>query len=119
DHNGGPNQFQLTLKPGLTGIDLRSTRLPVDPPLRGSLIGHPLEMFHRIGQINLLEVKSQFLESLPQEPARWPHEGMTLLIFLIAGLFTNEEPSGSGRPLSEYRLSGSLVQITTPATVGS
>src|SRR4051812_46360885 len=82
-----PNETQLCLQPWPTGCDLTRVRLFVDPPFPARL---PLEMFHRISDVNLFAVNAGFCQRPIHDLAGGPNERFARKILLIARLLADE-----------------------------
>ena len=79
---------------------------------------YPLEMFDRVGHVNLLARNSRFNHCLVKQTPRWPDKGSALPIFLVSGLLPDKHDVRSFRSFAEDRLSGVLVEITAFAGLG-
>src|SRR5205823_14339726 len=82
---------------------------PAFPP------GLPLEMFHRVRDVNFLAINSRFLERSVHDFSRGPNERFTLLIFVIARLFADQHDRRVLRAFAENSLCGPLVKMTRRA----
>ena len=69
----------------------------------------PLEMLHRIGDVNLSSIYACGLQAFIQQLAGGPNEWLPLLIFAIAGLFAHQKNGGMGSAFAENDLRRMLI----------
>ena len=91
----------------MTRRDLRPIRLLMDAPLAARL---PFEVLDRVRDVGLVAVDPCFHERLVEELSRRPDKRLAREVFLVAGLFADEDHLSSGRALSEDRLRPSLPE---------
>jgi hypothetical protein len=70
----------------------------------------PFEMFHRIGDINLVAIDSGFFECTIQNLSRRTDKRFASHIFVITRLLTDHEHRGLFRPFAEDGLCRFLVE---------
>src|SRR2546423_33495 len=98
-----PNDSKLGLEPRPAGRDLARVRLLVDPAFAARL---PLEVLHRVRDVNLAAIDPGFFEGAIQNLARWPDERFPREIFLIARFFAEQHQLRAFRALAEHGLGG-------------
>ncbi len=95
--------LDLALEPLVAGVDLALRRGLVQAALSTQL---PLEVLHRVGDIELLPVDPGRLERPVEEAAGGPDEGQALLVLLVARLLADQHDSCVGVAGAEHRLGG-------------
>jgi hypothetical protein len=103
--HGRLNDLELVVEPPAAGVDLACIGLLVQAPLAARLV---LEVLHRIGDVDLVPVEPRRFQRGVQHRAGRPHEGPSLKIFLIAGLFADQHKSCIGRAFAARLLLSSL-----------
>src|ERR1051326_3535302 len=87
DYEVGLNGPKLCLQPRAAGSDLARIWFLMDPPFAARL---PLEMFHRVGDVNFFPINSSFFQRLIHDFARRPNERFTGNIFVVSRLFADQ-----------------------------
>jgi hypothetical protein len=72
-------------------------------------------MLHRVGYVKQRPVNSSIYQRPIQQLAGWPHERMSLSIFLVPRLFADQNDVGGFRPFAEHGLRRMSVEIASPA----
>jgi hypothetical protein len=72
-------------------------------------------VLHRVGEVRAVAGDAGVAERRVQEPASGAHERLALPVLAVTGLLTDQDDSGVGRAVAEYRLAGPLVQIAALA----
>jgi hypothetical protein len=70
----------------------------------------PLEVLHHVGDVDLLAIDPRLLQRVVEELAGRSHEGMPLLVLLIAGLLADEHDLAPRRALAKHGLRGLGVE---------
>jgi hypothetical protein len=70
---------------------------------------------HRVGEVRPLAGDAGVAERRVQGPASRAHERLALPVLTVAGLLADQDDSGVGRAVAEYRPGGPLVQIAALA----
>src|SRR5688500_1033942 len=112
DDEGGLDGSELRLEPRAARLDLRRARLLVDAPLPSRL---PLEMLHRVGDIDLVARDAGVRERLVEHRAGGADKRLALPILLIARLLADEHHARGARAGAEHDLRGGLIQIAAAA----
>jgi hypothetical protein len=74
------------------------------------------EVLHRVGQVELAPVEARVFERAVKQVTGRADEWMPVQIFLVTGLFADEDYLSADRPLAEYRLRGTPIQLTPPTS---
>ena len=69
----------------------------------------PLEMLHRIRDVDLGAIYAGRLQAFVQQLTRRPNERLSLLIFAITWLFTHQKDGGVGSAFAENNLRCMLI----------
>src|SRR5689334_10488825 len=112
NHYFGFQDANFRVQPRTTGGNLGCIRFFVDAALSTRL---PFKVFYSISNINLRSVNSCFHQSFVQQSAGRPHKGLTLEIFLIAGLFAHKDNFGLPFPFTKNGLRPALPQVASLA----
>ena len=78
----------------------------------------PFEMLDRIGDINFIALDLRFFQCAIEQATRRPDKRVSLLIFLIPGLFANQDNARFRRSLAENCLCRVLIEIAALAILG-
>jgi len=73
----------------------------------------PFEMFNHIRDVNLLAVNTGLFQCAVQQLASGADEGLSLKIFIVSGLLSDQKKRGLPGALTKYGLSGMLPKITS------
>lgn len=106
----GFDQFNFTLKPPATGLDMAGRRALVKTSLTALGVS---KMFNRIGDVASLSFDPDFTEAPIEELASRADQGAASDIFLVAGLFGNEENSGINGSFAENGLCCISIELAT------
>src|SRR5262245_6112557 len=113
----GLDRPQLLVEPGPARLDLVLSRALVDAAL-AALLTFPLEVLHRIRDVDTPSLHARLLERLVEETARWPHEGTSRQVLLVARLLAHEHHARRLAALAEHGLRGPLVEVAGGARRG-
>ena len=102
DHMG-LNVFNFFFQPLVACIDLALRRGLVQPPLAAQL---PLEVLHRVGDVEVLAIDAGRLERAVEQPAGGADEGQSLLVLLVARLLAHQHHPRVRVAGAEHRLRG-------------
>ena len=111
------DQAQLILEPWKTGAHFADVRRLVQAAF-GPCVARPLEVFYRVGDVDIVAVDARGVERVIEETTGRSHKGPALLVFLIAGLLTHHDDARRPWALPEDRLRPHLPQLAAPATGG-
>jgi len=100
--------FELSLQPGLASDNLPDQRFLVQAPLAAL---NPSEVFHGIGNINVLARYTRFAERFVQHSTRRSNERMPLAIFHVARLFAYQHEIRVFCTFAENGMGRVLVKI--------
>lgn len=106
----GLDQRELVLEPWEAGADLAGIWCLVQSTL-GARVARPLEVLHRIRDIDIVAVDARGIERVIEQTASGADEGSALLVLLVARLFTHDHDARRPRPLAEHRLGPHLPQM--------
>ena len=112
----GPHDRDLGLEPAAACMDLECVWLRVKAAFAAWL---PLEVLHRVREVDLLARDLCLVERLVEEHARWADERTADEILAIPGLLADEHHRSRGRAFAEDDLCGALVQVTCLTPLGS
>src|ERR1700730_10256787 len=115
DNHLRPKCTDFGVKPWATRGNFRCVRFLMDAPLPSRL---PLEMFHRIRNINFPAVDSGFDESGIEQFAGRADKRFAFQVFLVTRLLTHEQDLCVLLPFSEHGLCRSFPKITSLAIFG-
>ncbi len=116
DDNFGLQQSDFGVEPRATGGNFVAIWLLMDAPFATRF---PLEMFHDIGDVNFGTVHASFIECGVKKFSGRADKWLSLLIFLVAGLFTDKEDSRFAGAFAENGLRGSFVKVAGFAFLGA
>src|SRR5258708_21530069 len=108
------HRADLGLEPWVTRANLRAVRRLVDPPF-APRVRRPLEVLHRVRDVRLLAVDAGAFEHAIQEPAGGTYERVSLTVFLVARLLTDDHHLGRRRALAEHGLRTDAPEKAPPA----
>src|SRR5688572_5971009 len=114
DDDARLDQRDLELEPGVAGRDLADVRLLVNPTLT-ALGALPLEVLHRIGDIDGAAIDAGLDEGVVEELARRPDERLARSVLLVAWLLADEHDVGCARAFAEDGLGADLPEMTAAA----
>jgi hypothetical protein len=112
NNNLGPNASQFRPKPRLAGNNFGIGWLFVDTPLAAFF---ELEMLHRIRDVDIRAINSSLFQCPAQQSACRTHEGMAGTIFLVAGLFADQDDASRGWTFPKYGLGRMAIQVAASA----
>ena len=115
DEDARADRVQLRLEPRAAGGDLAGRRAFVFAALALRL---PFKVLDRVGHIDLMASDAGFYQGFVQYSPRRSHKGMALEIFLIAGLFPDEEYLCVSDAFPKYGLRRLPIQIAPRAVFG-
>ena len=109
-HNhAGFHDSDFRFQPWQASGNLRGVRFLVQAPLSTLF---KFKMFNDIGDVNLLAVNTGLFQCAVQQLTGGPDEWLSLKIFVVPGLLSDEEKMGLPGTLTKYGLSRMLPQIT-------
>lgn len=111
DHLGF-DQIGFGSKPRIARRDFRSLWFFVNPPFAAFL---EFEVLHGIGYINFSGIDAGIGQGASKHLAGRTDERMTLPVFLIAGLFSDQDQTRRRRSFAEHALRSETIKIATPA----
>ena len=111
----GPDELQLGVQPRAAGGDLGPVRLRVDPALAARA---PLEVLHRVRQVDARPVDTGFRERLVEQPSCRADERPALAILAVARLLADEHQLRVFRPFAEHGLRPDLPERAGSAVGG-
>src|SRR5688572_26049339 len=97
------HELHLLIQPRAACTNLGVIRFLVNTAF-AFLAALPLEMLHRIGDVNLAPVDSRLLQGVVEQPASRTDERPPLAILLIARLFADDDDSRAWSSFAEHRL---------------
>src|SRR5689334_11672645 len=75
----------------------------------------PFKVLDSIREINVAPANAGFHQRFVQDASGWSHEGMSLQVFLIARLLSDEHDRRMGGSFAKDGLGGMLVQVASRA----
>lgn len=107
------DHFDLAVEPGPAGRLLASAGLLVKAALAARL---PLEMLHRIGDVDEVAVDTGFDQTAVEQMAGRPDEGLAGQVLAIARLLADEDQTRMRIAFSENSLRRVLIKRTAAAS---
>jgi hypothetical protein len=115
DDHLGLQHLDFGFKPRTASRDFHGVGLFVDAPLAA---GFPLEVLYRIRDVDFAAIDARFDKSAIEQLSGRADERLALKIFLVAGLFADENDFGALSTGAEDRLSGVDIKIAGGAGFG-
>ncbi len=112
EDDAGLEGGDLSLEPGAAGGELGEAGVLVDAELAAL---HEFEVLDGVGDEEERAVDVELGEGAVQELAGWTDEGEALEVFLIAGLFSDDEQGGVGGAAAGDYLGRVAVEVAAPA----
>jgi len=114
------DEAQLVLQPWKARAHLAGVRCFVQPAF-GAGISRPLEVLHRVGDVDVVTIDAGGVERVVEQPAGRANERPTRTILHVARLFTDNDDTCRARPLAEHGLCAHLPEIAaaTPGRRGA
>ena len=106
------DERDLVLKPREAGANLARVRRFMQTTRR-TCLSRPLEVLHRVGDVDVVAIDSSFVERAVEKFSGRPDEGPSRFVLGVAGLFTDDDHTGSRRTFAEDRLRSALEQVAT------
>jgi hypothetical protein len=106
------NRSDFLIQPNIACFDFTDSGLFVQPPLAARF---PLEMLHRVRDVNVAASEPGCLQGLIEHPPCGPDERMTAQVFFVAWLFSDQHDSGPVGPFAHHSLGSVLPQIAPSA----
>ena len=114
DDELGANGTDLALEPLPACLHLGRRGLLVDSSLAAR---RPLEVLHRVRDVQGLTRQSHLLEGVVENPTRRPDERLAGPVLLVAGLLADEHDACGSGPLTANTLRGPLPEAAGPASI--
>jgi hypothetical protein len=114
DHERGSDQLDLPPQPRPARVDLALPGLVVDAALALAL-ALPLEVLHRVRDVERPAVEPRPRERLVEQAARGTDERMTGQVLLVPGLLADQDDPRGRIALAEDRLRGAPVEVAAGA----
>jgi hypothetical protein len=115
DDEVGLDGAEFGFEPGATGGDFAGVGFLMETAFAARL---PFEVFDGVGDVERFAVDAGGAECAIEELAGGADEGFSGAIFLVAGLFADDEDAGAGRTLAEDRAGGAAPEWTCAARRG-
>jgi hypothetical protein len=117
DNYAGLEKSEFAFEPGAAGVDFACVGLGVEAALApGS--GFPFEMFYGVGHVDFAAIYFQFFEGAVEQFAGGTDEGAAFDVFVVAGLFADEDDFGGLGSFTEDGLGGIFVEGAALAVAG-
>jgi len=108
DDDLGLKQLEFFKKPGTTGDDFGPAWFGVEPLFAAAFL--PFEVLDGVGDVDGCAVDFGGNEGFIEDPSGGADEGFAGTVFLVAGLFADEDDFGGGGALAEDGLGGVAVE---------
>jgi len=112
DQDFGLNRPDLAFEPGKTGLNFGGIRLGVDAALSAR---NPFEVFHGVRHVSLFAANVGLKQRFVQKHPRRPHDRLTRFVFVVSGLFSDEQNTGALFSFAEHGLSRVSIESAAPA----
>ncbi len=110
------DECNLVLEPRKTRADLTGAWCLMNASLRSRVFG-PLEVLHRVSEVDVIAVEANGVERAIEQLARRPDEIVAEFVLDVPGLFADEHDACAARTLAEHGLGSALEQVAAAASL--